>query len=338
MKKLPSYKATVGEIYCVNEDNRNNKFPDSLKLSDITPVYKKLDPSDKANYRPVSVLPLLSKVFEKIIYDQPYEYLENLLSDLLCAFRKTHSTQNTLFKLLQKWQAELDLKGYVGTILIDLSKEYDCLSYDLLIVKLGTNGLGRGSLNFLLDYLSLRKHRTKVGFSYSKWSEIYRVIPQGSILGPLLFNIFIKDIFFFVEKSEICNFADDNTVYSSGKDLPKIKEDLICTMKNILKWFRLNSLKTNSEKFQFIIIGDKTCCEHVLKVNLTCVQSSDDVTLLGVIIDKSLTFKKRIDNLVRKARHKLHALRRIRKLLTIEKAKIPGNSFIDSHFNHAPLI
>ena len=100
-----------------------------------------------------------------------------------------------------------------------------------------------------------------------------------------------------------------------------MKEDLICTMKNKLKWFRLNSLKANSEKFQFIIIGDKTCCEHVLKVNLTCVQSSDDVTLLGVIIDKSLTFKKDIDNLVRKAHNKLHALRRIRKFLTIEKLK-----------------
>ena len=133
--------------------------------------------------------------------------------------------------LIQKWQAERDSGGYVGTILMDLSKAYDCLSHDLLIAKLEAYGLDIGSLNFLLDYLTLRKHRTKVGSSYSKWSEIYRGIPQGSILGPLLFNIFINDIFFFVEKSEICNFADDNTIYSCGKDLPKIKEDLIYTMK-----------------------------------------------------------------------------------------------------------
>ena len=129
---------------------------------------------------------------------------------------------------------------------MDLSKAYDCLSHDLLIAKLEAYGLDVGSLNFLLDYLSLRKHRTKVGSSYSKWSEICRGIPQGSILGPLLFNIFINNIFFFVEKSEICNFADGNTTYSYGKYLPKIKEDLLCTMKNILKWFRLNSLKVNS--------------------------------------------------------------------------------------------
>ena len=118
---------------------------------------------------------------------------------------------------------------------MDLSKAYDCLSHDLLIAKLEAYGLDIGSLNFLLDYLILRKHRTKVGSSYNKRSEICRGIPQGSILDPLLFNIFTNDIFFFVEKSEICNFADNNTIYSCGKDLPKIKEHLICTMKSILK-------------------------------------------------------------------------------------------------------
>ena len=152
------------------------------------------------------------------------------------------------------------------------------------------------------------------------------------------FNIFINDIFFFVEKSEICNFADGNTIYSCGKDLPKIKKDLICTMKSILKWFKLNSLKTNPGKFQFMILRDKTCYKHILKTNLTCVQSSDAVTLLGVMTDKNLTFIKHIDNLILKAPYKLHALRRIRKLLTIKKAKILGNAFIDSQFNYASLI
>ena len=149
--------------------------------------------------------------------------------------------------------------------------------------------------------------------------------------------MFINDIFFFVEKSEICNLPCDNTVYSCGKDLAKIKKDLICTMKNVLKWFMLNSLKANPGKFQFMILGDKACYKHILKINSICVQSSGDVTLLGVMIDKNLTFKKHVGNLVRKAQYKLHALRRIRKFLTIEKAKILGNAFIDSQFNYAFL-
>ena len=109
-------------------------------------------------------------------------------------------------------------------------------------------------------------------------------------------------------------------------------------MKNILKWFRLNSLKANPGKFQFMILGNKTCHKHILKINSICVQCSDDVTLLGVIIDKNLTSKKPIDNLIRKAQYKPHALRRIRRFLTIEKAKILFNAFIDSQFNYAPLI
>ena len=110
-------------------------------------MYKKLDPSDKVNYRPVNGLPSLSKVFEKVIYDQLYEYLEIFLNELLCGFRKVHFTQHALFRLIQKWQAELDSGGYVGTILMDLSKAYDCLSHDLLIAKLEAYGLDVGILN-----------------------------------------------------------------------------------------------------------------------------------------------------------------------------------------------
>ena len=137
VKSLPFDKATAGEIpvsvlkncencffdltNCFTEAIRNNKFPDSLRLSDITPVYKKLDPSDKASYRPVSVLPLLSKVFEKTIYDQVYEYLKNFLSELLCGFRKAHSTHHALFRLIPEmasrtWLRELCWYNFNGFV------------------------------------------------------------------------------------------------------------------------------------------------------------------------------------------------------------------------------
>ena len=219
---------------CINESLTNNKFPDTLKLSDITPVFKKLDPSDKANYRPVSILPLVSKVFEKIMYDQLYEYREHFLNQLVCGFHKAHSKQHALFRLLQKWQKELDSGGFIGTILMDLSKSYDCLSHDLLTAKLEAYGLDNDSLNLLLDYLSFRKQRNKVGSAYSKRSKIRRGVPQGSILGPLLFNIFINYIFMIIEQSDICHFADDNTLYSCGERLTEIKENLVSDTKRIL--------------------------------------------------------------------------------------------------------
>ena len=135
---------------CVNEAISSGKFPDSLKLSNIVPVHKKKDPIDKCNYRPVSILPLLSKVFEKILYDQLYIYMNNILNELLCGFRKAHSTQHAVFKLLQAWQKELDNSGFIGTILMDLSKAYDCLPQDLLIAKLGAYGLDKFSLRWII--------------------------------------------------------------------------------------------------------------------------------------------------------------------------------------------
>ena len=114
-----------------------------------------------------------------------------------------------------------------------------------VLAKLEAYGLDDDSLNLLLDYLSFRKQRTKVGSAYSKWSKIRRGIPQGSILGPLLFNIFINDIFMIIEQLDICNFADDNSLYSCGERLREIKENLVSDTKRTLNWFRFNSLKAN---------------------------------------------------------------------------------------------
>ena len=134
-------------------------------------------------------------------------------------------------------------------MLMDLTKTYGCLCHDLLIANLKAYGLGNSSLNLLLDYLTFRKQRTKVGFAYSKWSKIRRGIPRGSILRPILFNIFINDIFMIIEQSDICNFADNKTLYSCGEWLIEIKENLVFDTKGILNWFRLNSLKANPWKY-----------------------------------------------------------------------------------------
>ena len=123
-----------------------------------------------------------------------------------------------LFKLLQRWQNELDSSGLVGTILMDLSKAYDCLPHDLIIAKFEAYGFSKSGFSLLLYYLISRKQRVKIGSSYSIWNEIKRGVPQGSILGPLLFNAFTNDIFIFIEKTEIYNFADDNTIYDCAEN------------------------------------------------------------------------------------------------------------------------
>ena len=119
------------------------------------------------------------------------------------------------------------------------------ISHELLIAKLEYYGLEKGSLKLILNYLKNRKQRNKIGSSYSTWSDIRTGVPQGSILGPLLFNLFLNDIFFIIQKSDICNFADDNTLYSCVKQLQSVFCNLQFDLKNILKWFNINSLKAN---------------------------------------------------------------------------------------------
>ena len=167
---------------------------------------------------------------------------------------------------------------------MDLSKVYWLLPHNLLIAKFEAYGIGKSGLNLLLNYLSNRKQRTKVNSSYSDWYDIIRGVPQGSILGPLLFNLFINDLFLFLERTNICNFADDNTIYRCDSVLEIILEDLQHDMKILLNWFKINSMKPNPNKFQFMILGKGSRLPVILNINNIKIRESQKVMLLGLTI------------------------------------------------------
>ena len=135
----------------------------------------------------------------------------------LCGFRKGYNTQYSLLNMLIKWQKCLDNSSVVGAILMDLSKAFDCLSHELLIAKLEAYGFGIESLKLIYIYLKHRHHRVRVESTYSAWLELLLGVPQGFILGPLLFNIFINDLLLFTGENDLCNFVDDNTSYFFGE-------------------------------------------------------------------------------------------------------------------------
>ena len=210
--------------------------------------------------------------------------------------------------------------------------------HDLLIAKLSAYGIDSVGLLLISDYLSRRKQRTKIGSSYSSWHDITRGVPQGSLLGPLLFNIFINDLFLFIRKSGVCNFADDNTLYGDGKNIENVISDLKTDLVGVMEWFKINSFKANPGKFQFMVLGNKDERYFNIHNNNVKIKNSNEVTLLGIKIDKNLTFKKHISELCRRSSFKLHILRRVRKYLTVEKVKLLANAFTSSQFNYAPLI
>ena len=167
--KLENKNICKDQANFINECIKQNKFPNELKIADITPIFKKEDPLDKTNYMPISMLPTVSKIFDRILFNQLQLFSNKFLSPLLCGFRKGYSTQYALINLLQRWQKCLDTSdGIVGTLLMDLSKTHDCVNHDLIIAKLEAYGVGENSLRLIQNYHSQRQQRVKVGSSFSE--------------------------------------------------------------------------------------------------------------------------------------------------------------------------
>ena len=324
---------------CINNSILDASFPSELKLAEVIPAFKKGNKNLVENYRPISKLPVLSKIFERIFFNRLSEYFENIFSSLLCGFRRNHSTQHALMRLISSWKKSLDKGGKVGAVLMDLSKAFDTLPHDLLIAKLHAYGLNTGSLLLIKDYLSNRFQCTKANGCRSSWKCIELGVPQGSILGPLLFNIFINDMILFIKACDLCNFADDNSAYKCSLSLNIIRLALELDLSILLDWFDVNYLVANPAKFQLIILGNNIDTnEFSIDINNIVLKASSDVKLLGVTIDDKLDFKKHILSLCNKTNIYIRCLLRIRKYIKVEQAILLYNSYILSQLYYCSII
>ena len=314
----------------------NGIFPNNLKNADISPVFKKGDRLDKSNYRPVSILPPLSKIFERIMFFQINKYMDPKLSMYLCGFRKNMSAQNCLLVMLEKWRTSLDNKGSCGVLLTDLSKAFDCLIHDLLIAKLHAYGFDYSALKLIHNYLTGRCQRIRINSRYNSWNDIIFGVPQGSIIGPLLFNIYLNDLFMFCEKSTLANYADDNSPYSCNNDIDAVISQLENDSKILLNWVSCNGLKANPDKFHLIL--SDPCKEYAINVEEFNISNSLNKKLLGVTIDNKLSFDVHVGALCNKASQKVHALSRISHFMGIKQRQIIMKAFINSQFGYCPLV
>ena len=321
----------------INTGFENKSFPSLLKSAEVCPIFKKNDDLDKENYRPVSVLPVVSKVFERILYIQIEKFMNDKLSRLLTGFRKNHRTQNCLLNMIEPWKNVIDKGGTVSAIFMDLSKAFDTLNHNLLIAKLGAYGFRNDALLYMKNYLSDRHQRVRVNNSYSDWTKTTTGVPQGSTLGPLLFNIFINDLFLFISNSSLSNYADDNTLFNFGFNAENTLSSLSFDFKIVKEWYFENYMVLNAGKCYFMCLGKDTENKDFYFED-TIIEKKEEVKILGVTIDEKLSFNSHIKTLCMKASQKLGALSRMSHCLNKTEKSLIFNSMIKSHFNYCPLL
>ena len=182
--------------------------------------------------------------------------LLSILKNLICfASIEKHNAEHAHIRVIKKIRKTLDSKGVVGMISMNLSKASDCIPHDLFIENLNAYGLGAHSLRLIANYFSNRKQRVKIGTIYSDWLGTKTGVPQGSVPGPFFFNIFINDFIYIIEQSEVCNFEDDNTIFSCGNFFEVVAPSLEEDMSKSMLWFKTNQKVLNASKFQVILFG-----------------------------------------------------------------------------------
>ena len=237
--------------------------------------------------------------------------------------------------MVEKWRKSLDKAGKCGVLLTDLSKAFDCLIHDLLIAKLHAYGFDFLSLKLIHSYLTGRLQRVRVNASFSSWREILTGVPQGSVLGPELYNINSNDLFSFL-LLDIENYADDNSPFAVAPTIPRVISQLEQESATLLNWIRNIGLKANPDKFHLLLSDPNE--DASMKVDKFDLKNTKCQKLLGIKIDNKLTFDDHVTSICSKASQKLHALSRVSNFMTLNQRKTILKTFIFSHFGYCPLV
>ena len=320
----------------INKALDEGTFPNILKKAEVIPVYKKSDKLNKSNYRPVSILPILAKVFEKVLAHQITPFLNIVFSCHLSAFRQGYGCQDTLLTLIENWRKDLLKNNKIGALLMDLSKAFDCMPHELLIAKFKAYGVQDQSIKIIKSYLSDREQRVRIGNVQSSWKTTIKGVPQGSVLGPIFFNVFINDIFYFIKRARLTNYADDNTLSFAHPNFQIVKSCLEAEAAKAIWWFSINLMQANPEKFQLIFFNCKV--DSPLILDGCIIKPEKVVKLLGITIDENLSFSIHTEEICKKAGRQLSALKRLSFYLD-SKAKLAlFRAFILSQFQYCSAV
>lgn len=320
-------------------------FPDEWKCSKVIPLFKQGERFDLNNYRPISIIPVVAKVFERVVYDQVFTYLteNNIISNHQSGFRCLHSTVTALLEATDNWAFSIDRGEVNAVVFLDLKKAFDTVDHDILLSKLTEYGITGNSNSWFKSYLYGRNQKCFVNGYLSHNRSLSCGIPQGTILGPLLFLLYINDLPNCLSHSEPRMYADDTHLTFSSNNINSINYHLNQDLSSVNEWLIANKLTLNKSKTEFMLIGSRQRLRTLdnapsLVIDEVPVKQVFSTKSLGVHIDENLSWNVHIDKLCKKIASGIGALKRIRPFVPHSTLQSIFNSLIQPHFDYCSAV
>ena len=326
----------------INLSISSSIFPNQCKIAKLKPLYKKGSAQETKNYRPISLLPLLSKIFEIVIHEQTQGYLDqhNILYKYQSGFRTKHSTDTCLSLLNNKILSGIDNGKLTGMVLIDLQKAFDTIDHEIFFKKLTCLGFSQKSISWYKSYLSKRTFQVNIENEYSLPGELSCGVPQGSILGPLIFLLYVNDMSMSVD-CDLFLYADDSCLVFTATDLKTIEETLNENFNSLCDWFVENKLSIHfgEDKTKSIIFGSKKKLKNLEALDIQRgdikIKQYSEVTYLGCELDASLSGQTMATKVLGKINGRLKFLYRKQSFLSHSIRRLLCNALIQPHFDYA---
>jgi hypothetical protein len=342
---LPFIVETLTFIYnlCI----LTNSFPEAWKSAKVIPLPKNNDTFDLNNFRPISILPILSKPLEKHVHKHLNIFIEDrhLFHEFQSGFRKHHSCATALTRMCDSWLSAINKSQVTGAVFLDFKKAFDLVDHSILLDKLSLYTQNSETVLFIKSFLNDRKQCVVLNSNYSKFQPVRCGVPQGSILGPLLFCLFINDMPLYIENTDVsCElFADDSSLHTSADTVVCVESRLQTELNHVINWCSSNNMTLNPQKTKSMVIASRQKHQREpltikLSIGSTCVEQVDSHKVLGVTVDDEMRWHTHINNVCKTVSRNIYLLKKLSYYVDSDIQKLFFYAHCLSHINYASNI